>query len=152
MGRWVIGMAVLLAGCGEAAGATDAGTTADAGGGAPSCPAAAPGEGDPCTTAASCGYLACDDVGVIRATCDGSTFHVSTEACAPVDCRDTTCEAGQICIINVGGAVIPLCTAPSDGPLTCETVCGGPCITVVDPPAAPPLRFQCNTCTSGMCP
>lgn len=150
MGRWGFVVAVALIGCGSPTGG-DGGTPMDAGTGTP-CPAAPPAEGDPCTTATTCGYLACDDVGVVRATCDGSTFHMATEACGPVDCQGTTCEAGQICIINVGGAVIPFCTLPMDGPLTCQTVCGGACTSAVSPPADPPLRFQCNTCPSGTCP
>ncbi|MCB9595040.1 MAG: hypothetical protein H6719_20150 [Sandaracinaceae bacterium] len=143
----VVGL--LVSACGSSSSSADGGTATDAGGGG--CPFAPPAEGDPCDVAQVCGYLACDDVGVVRATCDGTSFHVATEACAPFDCRGDTCDVGQVCIINVGGAVIPFCTLPMAGPLTCQTVCGGPCVAI-DGPADPPLRFQCNTCTSGMCP
>jgi hypothetical protein len=150
MGRSIVVLGVvLLSACSGSSSSSDGGV-ADDGGSAPACPFAPPSDGDPCDAAATCGYLACDDVGVVRATCDGASFHVDATPCGPIDCRGESCEVGQICIINVGGAVIPFCTLPMDGPLTCESVCGGPCV-VLDGPADPPERFQCNTCTSGTC-
>jgi len=114
------------------------------------CPGTSPADGEPCDAAGFCGYLECDAAGVVRATCDGATWSVDAEPCGPIDCRGTTCDAGQICVINVGGAVIPFCNPAPEGPVSCQSVCGAPCVETIGP-SDPPERFQCNTCFAPMC-
>lgn len=116
------------------------------------CPATLPSDGAPCTGAGLCGYVACEDFGVARARCDGATFTVSFAECGEVPCRSAgPCSVGGICVHSVGGALFSHCMQAPEGPLTCDTICGGECSGITGE-ADPPLVFECNTCTSGICP
>jgi hypothetical protein len=72
-------------------------------------------------------YERCDDTGLIRASCDGTSWTVTTTACADLSCQGQMCGAGSVCVAQVGGALLIDCRPHScgDGPLTCDCVCGG---------------------------
>lgn len=158
IGSSLFALAFFLVACGGATTTGDGGIDGGIDGGSATCPTSAPRMGDACSVeSAFCPYVDCSGRGVVRAHCVSGAWAVTEEACAPVSCPHAssgTCAAGQICVVNVGGAVIGMCVPNpcGTGAVTCDCVCGGDCVSFPEP-TDPPLHFSCNTChTAGGCP
>jgi len=128
--------------------AIDSGTDASA----PGCPADPPTDGDSCDAALSCDWLRCASSGHTAATCDGSTWSVTSEACGSFPCEGGgTCTGDQVCRQNVGGAFIADCAANpcGDMPLEKSCACTG---CAAENCTIRGRTVTCNTCPSGLCP
>jgi hypothetical protein len=149
------------AGSAGAAGRGGAGGTAGGAGAggmtAAACPAAVPTTAGSCNTAGSCYYEDCAGAGRTIATCTNGNWIISTAACASVICpgpSTLTCQAGQLCMVRAGGALLVECIANpcGTGAISCNCVqsCTGVC-TVIGT-AQTGVTINCNTCPQGGCP
>ncbi|MCB9592392.1 MAG: hypothetical protein H6719_06650 [Sandaracinaceae bacterium] len=128
------------------AGPTDAGPT-DAGPASPGCPDSVPAEGEACEGSGTCHYMVCDTVGVAHASCRSGAWSLTTRPCTEVFCRESTCAIGEYCVHTLGGSVRSICHPAPTGPLSCQSVCGGPCDGFGIIPSNPPEVFACNGCS-----
>lgn len=155
MRMWLLSLASLAAACGGGSAADDDDDTgADA---RPPCPQAAPSDGTACAPSdpASCVYEECEGAGIVRATCDGTTWSVTETACDAESCAGATCTAGNVCAANAGGAVIVMCRQHScgDGPLTCACVCGEETECTEGSSGTGDALFTCRVdCGAEICP
>jgi hypothetical protein len=148
--RSILTLAMLTGvGCNPAGGPTpDAPLPVDA---PSSCPDEPPADGAPCTGFRTCVWDRCPDGAVHTARCVDGSYDVTEEACATHSCIDTTCEAGEICVVRQGGAQLVECRPDpcGDGPIVGACACaacdGFPC-------TEDSRGVTCNTCTSGICP
>jgi len=122
---------------------------------APACPVDPPTDGAACTAPMTCDWLRCATTGHASATCDGSMWTVTTEACASFLCEGgssgSMCMANQICRQNIGGAFIADCQANPCGDMPLEKSCA--CTGCAPENCTITGRtVSCNTCPSGLCP
>jgi hypothetical protein len=116
-------------GGGGSGGSTGTGGAGGAGGstGQAPCPSTPPQSGAACTSG-DCAYENCAGEGRTAASCRNGAWVVETAACDVVTCGSVTCAAGQICLQQVGGALISSCVQNTCGsaPIACS--CLGSCV------------------------
>ncbi|NOY91787.1 MAG: hypothetical protein GXP55_11375 [Deltaproteobacteria bacterium] len=120
------------------------------------CPADPPTDGDACSAAQSCDWLRCATSGHTTASCDGSLWTVTSEACGSFSCEGGIsgggpCTGDQVCNQNVGGAFLTECRANPCGDMPIEKSCA---CTDCSPEncTISGRTVTCNTCPSGLCP
>ncbi|NCQ61089.1 MAG: hypothetical protein GW913_10540 [Myxococcales bacterium] len=119
------------------------------------CPADPPSDGAACTATQSCDWLRCASSGHTAASCDGSVWTVTVEACGAFTCEGGasggSCSGDQVCRQDVGGAFLADCQANPCGDMPIEKSCA--CTGCAPENCTISGRtVTCNTCPSGLCP